>query len=277
MIKLICDTMSDMPQEVIEKYDIHVVPTTIMIDGKEYLDGVDIKPNEVYEILRNSNELPKTSQATYAQFKDVFEKYINDYDEILYIGGSSAASGTYQSGVMASRDVEGRANISTFDTYNFSAGGAIFIIKACQLMSEGKSATEIIEVLEGLKGAQRVFLSLGTLDYLYKGGRVSGAKAKLGKILNIKPILSLEEGLIAVKSQVRGKKQMISTIFNKTTAGIENIEDRIIVYGCGDNLEDGELLKQKILETKCKHVYEVKTGTCVTAHSGPDIVGMAIL
>lgn len=277
MIKIICDTMSDIPKEIIAKYNLDVVPTTAIFNGVEYKDGVDITPEEFYLLMRKSHELPKTSQATYSQFKEVFDKYINEYDEILYIGGSSAASGTYQSAVMASNDTEGKAKIFTFDTYNFSAGGAVFIIKACQLLDEGKKSEEIIKILEGLKGTQRVYLSVDTLEYLYKGGRISGAKAKLGSLLKIKPILSLEEGIIVPKSQVRGEKQMISTIFNKATEGIDDIENRIIVYGCGDNLEQGEMIKQKILATNCKHAYEVKAGACITAHSGPAIVGMAIL
>lgn len=277
MIKLICDTMSDVPKEIINKYNIHVIPTTIIFEGKEYKDGIDMTPEEVYKKLRTTKELPKTSQATYAQFKEVFELYVDEYDEILYLGGSSAASGTYQSGVMASKDVNGKAKITTFDTYNFSAGGAVFIIKACQLLDEGKSVSEVVKILESLKGTQRVFVSLGTLDYLYKGGRISGTKAKIGKILNIKPIVALENGLIAMKSQVRGKKAMISAIFKNSIEGIEDLENRIIVYGCGDNEEDGQLLKEKILSTNCKYTYEVKSGTCITAHSGPEIVGMAIL
>lgn len=277
MIKIICDTMSDIPREIIEKYDIEVVPTTIIIDGKEYLDTVDMKPEEVYSILRNSKTLPKTSQATYIQFKDTFEKFCDLYDDIIYIGGSSAASGTYQSGVLASKDIIGKAKITTFDTYNFSAGGALFIIKACQLVEEGKNVEDIISTLESLKGTQRVYLSLGTMEYLYKGGRISSGKAFVGKVLNIKPILSLEDGVIALKTQVRGKKQMISTIFNLSTHGITDFENRIIVYGCGDNVEDGDLLKEKILQTNCKNIFEVKAGTCITAHSGPDIVGMAII
>lgn len=277
MIKIICDTMSDMPKEIIEKYDIDVVPTTAIFNGVEYKDGVDITPEEFYRLMRTSNELPKTSQATYSQFKEVFEKYCDEYEEILYLGGSSAASGTFQSGVMASNDVCGSAKIFTFDTYNFSAGGAVFIIKACQLIDQGKKSEEIIEILEGMKGTQRVYLSVDTLEYLYKGGRISGAKAKIGSLLKIKPILSLENGLIAPKSQVRGTKQMISTVFNKATEGIDDLENRIIVYGCGDNIEQGEMIKAKILETNCKYVYEVKAGACITAHSGPAIVGMAIL
>lgn len=277
MIKIICDTMSDAPKEIIDKYNIEVVPTTAIFNGVEYKDGVDITPEEFYKMMRENSELPKTSQATYAQFKEVFEKYIDEYDEILYIGGSSAASGTYQSGVMASNDVVGKAKIFTFDTYNFSAGGALFIIKACQLVEEGKKSEEIVEILEGLKGTQRVYVSVDTLEYLYKGGRISGAKAKIGSLLKIKPILALENGLIASKSQVRGTKQMISTIFSNTIEGIDNLENRIIVYGCGDNLEQGEMLKARILELNCKHAYEVKAGACITAHSGPAIVGMAIL
>ena len=277
MIKLICDTMSDVPSEIIEKYNIHVVPTMVTIDGKDYVDGVDITEEEFYKVLRSSKELPKTSQATYAQFKEVFDQYINDYDEILFIGGSSKASGTYQSAVLASKDCEGKATIHTFDTMNFSAGGAVFIIKACLLLDEGKSSSEIVNILESLKGTQKVFVSVDTLEYLKKGGRISTAKATLGTLLNLKPILELEDGLIAAKGQVRGTKQMINSIISNALDGNNDFSDKIVVYGCGDNLKDGETLKNIILSKNPKIAYEVKAGVSITAHSGPAIVGIACL
>lgn len=277
MIKIICDSMSDVPKEIIQKYSIHILPARASIGGKEYFDGVDLTPEEFFKMLRNSDELPKTSQVTYAQFKEVFDLYINDYDEILYIGGSSRASGTYQSAVLASRDVEGKATIYPIDTYSFSAGGGAFVVKACMLMDEGKSSKEIIEILESLKGSERVFLTVDDLKYLKMGGRISGMKATVGTLLNIKPIITLEDGLAAPKGQVRGKKQSISTVFNKAIEGIDDLSDRIIIYGGGDILEDIKVLEDKVLSTNCKNIYKVSPGLGITSNTGPGVVGLAVL
>lgn len=277
MIKLICDSMSDVPREIIEKYNIHVLPARVSIEGKEYFDGVDLTSEEFFEILRKSNELPKTSQVTYAQFKEVFDLYGNDYDEILYIGGSSRASGTYQSGILASRDYEGKATIYPIDTYSFSAGGGVFIVKACLLMDEGKSAKEIVEILESLKGEERVFLTVDDLKYLSMGGRITGLKAKVGTLLNLKPIITVKEGLAANDSKVRGKKKSILTVFNKAIENIDDLGDRIIIYGGGDIAEDIKILEEKIFATDCKNIFKVTPGLGITSHTGPGIVGLAIL
>lgn len=275
MIKIICDSMSDLSKEIIEKFDIHIVPCSVNIDGIEYLDGVEITNEEFYKAMRKAKEIPKTSQATYARFKEAFEKYSKEYDELVYIGGSSKASGTYQSALMAINDMD-TTNIYHIDTLNFSAGSSIFVVKAGLLLNEGKSGKEIIDELEKLKGTQKVFLTVDDLTYLKKGGRLSTTKATIGSILNIKPLIELEDGITVSKGQARGKKQISSEMFKRATEGIEDFSDKIIVYGCGDNEEDLYLLKNKILQTNCKHVYEVRTGPCITAHTGPSILGMAI-
>lgn len=277
MIKIICDSMSDLPKGFKEEFDIHIVPLSVNVDGVEYLDGVDITSEEFFKLIRNAKELPKTSQATYGRFLEAFEKYSKEYDEIIYIGGSSKASGTYQSALMAINDINNDCKIHHIDTLNFCIGGSIFVIKACLLLQEGKSAKEIVETLENLKGSQKVLLTVDDLTYIKKGGRISATKATIGTLLNIKPIMALEDGLITSKCQVRGKRQASAEIFKLATEGVDDFKDKIIVYGCGDNEGDLYLLKDKILATNCKHIYEVKPGPCMTAHTGPSAFGMAIL
>lgn len=277
MIKIICDSMSDLPKGFKEEFNIHIVPTSVNIDGTEYLDGIDITSEEFFKIIRNVKELPKTSQATYSRFLEAFEKYSKEYNEIIYIGGSSKASGTYQSVIMAINNIDNDCKIHHIDTLNFSAGSSVFVIKACLLLKEGKSAEEIIETLESLKGSQKVFLTVDDLTYLKKGGRISSTKATLGTLLNIKPLIELEDGLTVVKGQVRGKKQISAEMFKLATEGITDFKDKIIVYGCGDNEEDLYLLKDKIFATNCKYIYEIKPGPTMTAHTGPSLFGMAIL
>ncbi len=148
-LKIICDSLSDIPKELIDKYDIEVVPLTVILDGKEYKDGIDISNDEFYKILREQDEYPKTSQATYIQFKEVFEKYVNEGRKILYIAGSSVATGTYQSAVMAKNDIDGE--IYTYDSQVFSYVIGILVVKAAELAEQGKDINEILDEIEKLR------------------------------------------------------------------------------------------------------------------------------
>lgn len=165
MIKILCDSITDLPIEIIKKHNIDIVPLTVIFNEKEYLDRVDITTNKFYKMLRENDTMPKTSQATYAQFVKFFEKYKDD--EILYLAGSSAASGTYQSAVLAKGDVD--ANITIFDTFNLSIGAGPLVIKACEMVEKELSVDEIVKNLENLKNDIEVIFSVDTLEYLKKG------------------------------------------------------------------------------------------------------------
>ncbi|MGL4913205.1 MAG: DegV family protein [Romboutsia sp.] len=274
-IKIICDSLSDVPSEYIEKYDIEIVPLSVIFDGKEYIDGIDISKDEFYKMLRDNEKLPTTSQVTYMAFKNTFDKYIVQDKEILYIGGSSNASGTYQSAVMAKNDIEG-GKITTFDTLSLSLGSGCIVISAARLAKEGKSIDEILKHLEKLKESISIMFTVETLEYLQKGGRISLAKATIGNMLNIKPILCISDGLVKPISQVRGKKQVIGKIIEliKEQHG-EDLSNKQIIIGCGDNSEDLKSLKKKLKEEFNEiECLEVNIGTCICAHSGPGVLGI---
>lgn len=275
MIKIICDSISDLPIDIIEKYDVEIVPLTVIFNGEEYLDGENLSNKEFYKMLRESNSMPKTSQATYAQFKSVFEKYSDK--EILYIAGSSSASGTYQSSIIAKND--GHENVTIFDTQSLSIGSALFVMKACEMAQNGHSIEEIVSKLEELKNSEEVIFSVDNLEYLKMGGRISSTKAILGNLLSIKPILEVKDGLVAQKSQVRGKKQIYSTLVNSLVSKYGNdLSNRTIIIGAGDNEEDLNILKDALLkEATVKDVYFVNIGCVVCSHSGPGIVGISCM
>ena len=275
MIKIICDSMSDVPKEIIEKYGVEIIPLTVIFNGVEYMDGIDITHSEFYKMLRESESMPKTSQITYAQFKEVFEKYKDE--EVLYISGSSRASGTYQSAVLAKND--GYDNVYIFDTYNLSMVSGLFVIKACEMREKGYSIEEILNHLNSLKGTEDVIVSVDTLEYLKKGGRISSTKAMLGNLLNVKPILHVEDGLVAQKSQVRGKKQMYSTLVKGIGEKFDNnLEDRTVIIGFGDNEEDFEIVKNKFMEEyKVKDLYCVNIGCAICSHIGPGVLAISCM
>ncbi|MGL5312016.1 MAG: DegV family protein, partial [Peptostreptococcaceae bacterium] len=254
---------------------IHVVPLSVLFDDKEYIDGVDITKEDFYKMLRESDKLPKTSQVTYMSFKNTFDKYIEEGKTVLYIGGSSEASGTYQSAVMAKNDIE--ETVYTFDSLNLSIGAGCVVISAAKMAKEGKTVEEIVSHLENIKNNNTVLFTVDTLEYLQKGGRVSLAKATIGNMLNIKPILGIEDGGVKSISQGRGKKQVISKIIEliKEQHG-EDLSNKRVIVGFGDNQADFELLNKKINEElKLDEVHVVNIGTCITAHSGPSVLGIA--
>ena len=194
-IKIICETMNDLPDGLNDKYDVEVLPVNIVFEGIEYKAGVDLNTDEFYKMLRNSQTMPSTSQVTYATFKDVFEGYLKEGKKVLYLAGSAAASGTYQSAMIAKNDIESD-DIQIFDTNGVSIYGGFLIQEAAKMVSEGKDMEYILEKLEEYKQNIYVYFSVDSLDYLQKGGRISGTKAAIGTLLNIKPILKIEDGLV---------------------------------------------------------------------------------
>lgn len=276
-LKIICDSLSDIPRDLINKYDIEVVPLTVILDGKEYKDGIDLSNDEFYKILRETNAYPKTSQATYAQFKEVFEKYVNEGKQILYIAGSSVATGTYQSAVMAKNDLDGE--IYTYDSKAFSYVIGILVVKAAQLAKEGKNIEEIMDEVYKLREKTKVLFSVDTLEYLQKGGRISSTKAAIGSILNIKPILDMKDGLVAQVCQVRGKKNVISKMIEiiKEDSGTDFSNDTICI-GYSDDFKEREKLTQAVKEEfNPKDILYFQIGTTVGAHAGPGLTGIVWL
>ncbi|MBC6004662.1 DegV family protein [Paraclostridium tenue] len=274
-IKLICDSLSDIPKELIDKYDIHVVPLTVIFDGKEYIDGIDLSKQEFYKMLRNSEDMPKTSQCTYIQFRDAFKRYLNKGNDILYIGGSSVASGTFQSAMMAKNDLDG--NIYMVDTQNLSIGSGCLLLSAAEMLERKADIKDILNHLENLKESVKVLFTVDTLEYLQKGGRISLAKATIGNMLNIKPVLSIEEGLVKPINQVRGKKQVVSKILSliKENFG-EDLTKKRIILGFGDNNKEFNSFVEKLKEDfKIDEIISVNVSTCICAHSGPGIIGIA--
>lgn len=149
-IKIVCDSLSDVTDQQIEKYDIEFIPLNIIIGDNEYKDRQDISIDNFYSIIRNDKVIPKTSQATYADFYRVFEKYTQEGYDILYISVSPNATGTYQSAVLASQEFEGH-NIKIIDSNSLCYGIGYQVLMACELREDGKSLDEIVDYIESIK------------------------------------------------------------------------------------------------------------------------------
>ena len=201
MIHLITDSASDISQEDANRLGIKVLPMIITIDEKEYKDGIDITKQEFYEKLIECDELPKTSQINPYRFIDEFEKLKGE--EAIVILMSKELSGTYQSACLASQDFP---NVHVINSNNVAIGEKILVILAHDLIKQGKSAKEVVNIIEEKKNDVCLIALLDTLEYLKKGGRISSTTAFIGEVLSIKPVIEIRDGKVAMKGKARGSK-----------------------------------------------------------------------
>lgn len=275
-IKLICDSLCDIPDEIMEKDYLEMVPLTLIMDGKEYKDGVDVSKEEFYKMAMESNEIPKTSQATYVQFKDAFDRALAEGKKVLCINGASTKSGTYQSAILAKSDTEG--DVYVFDTENLSLGAGQCVTRACDMIEEGQSIEEILKNLEEVRDSSVVYFAPANLDYLKKSGRVSMATAVIGNMLNIRPILKMEKGEILFDSKVRGLKKLISYLVDRALERNEDLSKVTLTLGHGCNIEEFKKLQDLVedkLKDKVKKILIAKGGACVCSHTGPDVIAIS--
>ncbi|GAA0228181.1 DegV family protein [Metaclostridioides mangenotii] len=276
-IKLVCDSLCDIPKEIMEKEYIEIVPLTIMVDDKEFREGVDINKQEFYDLVKKINVIPKTSQATYMEFKEVFDKYIAEGYEIICLTGAANTSGTFQSATLAKNDTD-QDKIHVFDTRNLSLGSGQYVIKACELLESGMDANEIVEELESIYSSVRLIFMPYTLNFLKKSGRVPITTALVGNMLNIKPIFFFDDGEAKLVNKVRGSKQVATKLVDMILELCKgkNIENMIFTIGCGDNIEDIDKLEEEVKKRiNCRRLLFTRGGVAICSHTGPDILAIS--
>ncbi|MFW5649636.1 MAG: DegV family protein [Candidatus Alkaliphilus sp. MAG34] len=273
-IQIITDSMADMPKDVLDKYNIMVMPLTIIFGDEEYRDGIDLTNAQFYEKLSQSKDLPKTSQMSPNKFIEVFEKVLNEGKDVLCINGSSKASGTFQSAVVAKSSL-GNDKIEVFDTMALSLGAGIFVYEAAKMAAEGKDLKEIVEYLNTIKGNVDHIFTVDTLEYLKKGGRLNPMKATIATMLNIKPILTVVDGLVEPLDKVRGSKKVIGKMIELAKERGKTFENKVIGISHASSEDTVNLLKEQIMkELKPKEIMIKEIGCTIGTHAGPGTLAM---
>lgn len=200
-VRIIVDSSTDVSEKYREK--IQFVPLTVRFGDKEYLDGVELSKHQFYEMLVESDALPTTSQATPAAFAEYLESVASAGDSAVVITLSSKLSGTYQSAVLAAEDYP---NIYVVDSQSVAIGTGVLAQYAVELAQQGMGAEEIAQVLTQQREKVCVVALLDTLEYLKKGGRISKTVAFAGGVLNIKPVVTVQDGAVALIGKARGSR-----------------------------------------------------------------------
>lgn len=246
MMKIITDSSADLPFNIIEKYDITVVPLTIKMGLHEYLEGITLTSEEFFTKMFASAELPKTSQPSPSAFVNVFTKF-DAAHELLCLTVSSGLSGTYQSACIG-KELSG-VNVTIFDTLAGSLGHGLQIIRAAELAQQGYSIEEIITNLTEYREEMNILVLLDTLENIVKGGRLSKFQGSLAKILNIKVILErVEGGKVEVLEKVRGKRKTQKRALEIMHERKADFTNTIIGISHTGNIEEAEALKQELIE-----------------------------
>ncbi len=219
-IKIVTDSTADLSQEVIEKYDIHVLPLSISVNGQTYLDRVDLQPDEFIEEMIKSEELPKTSQPAMGTFVEMYDKLGEDGSEVLSIHMTSGMSGTVATANSAASMTD--TKVTVVDSQFITHALAYQVVEAAKMANEGRSLEEILKRVDEVRKNTRLYVVVNTLENLVKGGRIGKGKAFIGSLLNIKPIASLEDGVYNPVTKVRSQGQIVKTLaklFEEDTAG----------------------------------------------------------
>ena len=272
--RIIIDSTADLSTELKDK--LSIVPLTVHFGDEEYLDGVTIDHKTFYEKLIESDELPTTSQANPDSFIKEFDKVKVAGDSAVVITISSKLSGTYQSATIAAEDYE---NIYVVDSGSAAIGSGILAERALELANSGIDAREIAEALNKEKEKIVIIALLDTLEYLKKGGRISKTVAFAGAVLNIKPVISVENGEIAILVKARGSKMGNNLLVEeiKKSGGVDFEKPVMLGYsGLSDALlfkyiEDSKYLWEKGL----KDIRYTAIGSVIGTHAGPGAIAAA--
>ena len=274
-VNIIVDSTADITEDVKER--MTVVPLTLHFGDEEYIEGVTIQKKEFYQKLIESDVLPKTSQASPADFEDVFEKIVAAGESAVVITLSSKLSGTWQSAMIAAREYED--SVYVVDSRSVAIGTAILAKLALRLADEGMEAREIAERLEKEREKICLIAMLDTLEYLKKGGRISAAAAFAGGVLSIKPVVCIRDGEIVILGKARGSKQgnnlLVSEI--RKTGGIDFTKPILLGYtGLDDTLLQKYIEDSKALwEEGISSLETTMIGSVIGTHAGPGAVAVA--
>lgn len=274
-ITIITDSASDLSQN--NKNGITVLPMTISFDNETYEDGVNLTPDNFYMKLIESSTLPKTSQVSPYAFNEAYEKALEHSDQVIVITLSSKLSGTYQSACIAAEDYQDKVYV--IDSENVSVGEQLLIDYAFSLIQQGLDAKAITQQLNTIKKRIHLVALLDTLEYLKKGGRISGSAAFLGNILSIKPVIAIADGEVAFLGKARGSKQGNNLLIEqiKTYGGIDYELPVLLGYtGCSQILMDKYIKDSSALwEGKMDIPPVVQVGATIGTHIGPGGIAVA--
>ena len=274
MIKIVMDGAGDIPEDWISEYDVHIIPINIHFENHIFRQGIDLSNDDYYQIANKSGIIPKTSQPTPQQFIEFYNQIANASDTVLSLHVTSKLSGTYNSAVMAAQELKNKLKIIPFDSGAGSAAMGFMCKEIRQLEKAGATLQVILARLETIRQNVNIVLTLDTLEYARRSGRVNALQAALAAIVKIKPVIILKDGTLDMMEKVRTRQRSIERV-------IEIIHERI-----GDRLVNIAIVHSQSIETarelmqKAREMFNINEliltdlSIGIAANLGPGTIGI---
>ena len=272
MVKIVTDSTSDIPSELVRKLGITVVPSYVTFSGKSYLDGVELSRQQFYEKLISTKEIPSTAAPPPAFYEQVYRSLAEDAEEMVSIHLASKYSGIYNSAQVGAREVAG-TRIAVVDSAQITMGYGWLVVAAAEAAQAGASYDEILDLVEEMKPRMRVLAALGTLEYLYRGGRVSWVRALVGTLLRIKPILEIRTGEINLVERARTTRNALSRLL-ALVQELGLLERAVVLHTNAPDLASSFADELQKLDPGWTR-FITQAGVTIASHAGPGAVGVA--
>ena len=279
-VKIISDSTCDLSKELIEKYNVDILPLHIVLGEVEYKDGEEISPDKIYEWADANKTTPKTSAIAITDVMDTYEKWLKEYDEIVLFSISGKMSTTVNVMRMGAEELEMEDRIFVVDSENLSTGSGLLVIEAAIMAQEGKSANEIVACLKELKPRVKASFVVDTLTYLHRGGRCSGVAALAGSALKLHPKIVVEDGAMKPDKKYRGKMKKVILDYTKEMEPqfLAAKKDRVFITHSGCETEVLESV-QEYLDSL--HYFDeilvTRAGGVISSHCGPGTLGVLFI
>jgi DegV family protein with EDD domain len=274
MLKIVMDSAGEIPQEWRTEYDVEVIPVNIQFENKTYQQGIDLSDDDFYQMADSSGVIPKTSQPTPQQFVDFYKRIAKVSDTILSLHVSSKLSGTFNSAVLATQELRNKFNIIPYDTGSGSAAVGFMCKEARQLDRAGATLQAILARMDVIRQNINVVLTLDTLEYARRSGRVKALPAALAALVKIKPVIILKDGVLDMREIVRTRQRAINRVLEIIHQRVDNRLVNVAIAH-SRSLEAAKLLLQKVNETlRVNEAIISDLSIGVAANLGPGTIGI---
>ncbi|MBR3036801.1 MAG: DegV family protein [Lachnospiraceae bacterium] len=274
-IKITSDSTCDLSKELVEKYDIAILPLTVTLGDRSGFDGIDITPEDIYRYVEETGKLSKTSAAGLIQYQDFFREWREKGYEVIHFNISSEFSSSHQNAYLAAQEIGG---VRVVDSRNLSTGQGLTVLQAAEMAKEGASADEIVKTCEEMVGRVEASFVANSIDYLFKGGRCTALAALGANVLQIKPCIEVIDGKMTPGKKYRGKIDRVMRDYVKDRLeGRTDIEKkRIFITHTRCAEETVEAIRGMIREYQpdIEEILETTAGATITTHCGPGTLGV---
>lgn len=277
-IKITADSTCDLSREIVEKYDIGIVPLHVIMDDISYSDGVNVTPEDIFSHVAKTGKLPTTAAPSVAEYSEYFKPLLKEYDAVIHINISSETSSSYNNAVHAAKEFKGK--VFPVDSLALSTGQGLLVLKACDLAKEGKKPKEIVEILNGLRANVNTSFVPDALDYLHKGGRCSLAALMGAKVLKLHPLIDMKDGkLYAKKKYAGGIERCLKNYVTELAAEYKHYDKtRCFITHSSCEPEVVEKVKEQVKALfRFDEILETVAGNVVTSHCGKGTLGVLFI